>query len=107
MEKLLNTIAIVLILMALLIVMVYVIVDNTIGGNVLNCQQIENEYLIANKDGEIKKVSKETWLLSYTLTIILFIFVVLGTMAVFYLFVRYYVFSNILRIVSVLKQILH
>ena len=58
--------------------------DEKFGGNVLNCRQIENEYAIANKTGDIKIVSKRVWQISYILTVLLFVAVILGTFVLKY-----------------------
>ena len=103
-EKTLKIISVLLIINSLLMFSIYIIVDKKLGGNVLNCQQIENEYVIANRNGDIKKVSKKIWWTSYILTFLLFIMVILGILSIFYLFIRYAFMSNIIRVYKILKN---
>ena len=103
-EKILKIISVILIINSLVTVVLFVVIDEKFGGNVLNCQQIENEYAIANKNGDIKIVSKRVWQVSYILTVLLYVAVILGILSVFYLFVRYVFLPNTVRTYKIYKS---
>jgi hypothetical protein len=73
------------------IAIIFVLFDKKIGGNVLNTRsyKTESSFFIADKNGNQREVSEESWNKSYKITIITFVFLSLAMICLLYLFSRY------------------
>ena len=87
----LNLVACLCILVAIIFVIMFVLFDKKIGGNVLNTKSYKTEtsFFIADKNGNQREVSEESWNKSYKITIITFVFLSLAMICLLYLFSRY------------------
>ena len=87
----LNLVACLCIFVAIIFVIMLVLFDKKIGGNVLNTKSYKTEtsFFIADKNGNQREVSEEIWNKSYKITIVTFIFLSLAMICLFYLFSRY------------------
>ena len=90
-EMKLNLVACLFIFIAIIFVIIFVLFDKKIGGNVLNTRsyKAESSFFIADKNGNQREVSEESWNKSYKITIITFIFLSLAMICLLYLFSRY------------------
>ena len=87
----LNLVACLCIFVAIIFVIMLVLFDKKIGGNVLNTKsyRTETSFFIADKNGNQREVSEEIWNKSYKITIVTFIFLSLAMICLLYLFLRY------------------
>jgi len=87
----LNLVACLCIFVAIIFVIMLVLFDKKIGGNVLNTKSYKTEtsFFIAYKNGNQREVSEEIWNKSYKITIVTFIFLSLAMICLLYLFSRY------------------
>ena len=100
----LNFAACLCILIAIIFVIMFILLDNKIGGNVLNTKSYKTEtsFFIADRNGNQREVSEEIWNKSYTITIITFIFLSLAMICLLYLFSRYIFIPTIKRNLKIL-----
>ena len=99
----LNLVACLCIFVAIIFVIMLVLFDKKIGGNVLNTKSYKTETLfIADKDGNQREVSEEIWNKSYTITIVTFIFLSFAMICLLYLFSRYIFIPTMKRNLQIL-----
>lgn len=91
----LNLVAGLCIFVAIIFVIVFVLFDKRIGGNVLNTKSYKTEasFFIADKDGNQREVSEEIWNKSYTITIVTFFSIVCYDTFIIFVF-KIYIYSN-------------
>ena len=94
----LNLVAGLCIFVAIIFVIVFVLFDKRIGGNVLNTKSYKTEasFFSADKDGNQREVSEEIWNKSYTITIVTFFFIVCYDMFIIFVF-KIYIYSNYVK----------
>ena len=100
----LNLVACLCIFVAIIFVIMLVLFDKKIGGNVLNTKSYKTEtsFFIADKNGNQREVSEEIWNKSYKITIVTFIFLSLAMICLLYLFSRYIFISTMKRNLQIL-----
>ena len=93
----LNLAACLCIFVAIIFVIIFVLFDKKIGGNVLNTKSYKTEtpFFIVDKNGNQREVSEEIWNKSYKITIVTFIFLSLAMICLLYLFSRYIYLSQL------------
>lgn len=92
------------IFVAIIFVIMFVLFDKKIGGNVLNTKNYKTEtsFFIADKNGNQREVSEEIWNKSYKITIVIFIFLSLAMICLLYLFSRYIFIPTMKRNLQIL-----
>ena len=100
----LNLVAGLCIFVAIIFVIVFVLFDKRIGGNVLNTKsyKTESSFFIADENGNQKEVSEEIWDKSYKITIVTFIFLSFAMICLLYLFSRYIFIPTMKRNLQIL-----
>ena len=100
----LNLVACLCIFVAIIFVIMFVLFDKKIGGNVLNTKSYKTEtsFFIADKNGNQREVSEEIWNKSYKITIVTFIFLSLAMICLLYLFSRYIFIPTMKRNLQIL-----
>ena len=100
----LNLVACLCIFVAIVFVIMLVLFDKKIGGNVLNPKSYKTEtsFFIADKNGNQREVSEEIWNKSYKITIVTFIFLSLAMICLLYLFSRYIFIPTMKRNLQIL-----
>ena len=100
----LNLVACLCILVAIIFVIMFVLFDKKIGGNVLNTKSYKTEtsFFIADKNENQREVSEEIWNKSYKIIIVTFIFLSLAMICLLYLFSRYIFIPTMKRNLQIL-----